>query len=58
MKMVKLNVEIEISLEKYEMLMATLKDVSGNEKKEDLEAFIASGLEYDIEEDNCKFLFD
>ena len=55
---VKLNIEIEISKKEYDYLMMCLKDVSGSEKKEDLEGFIGSGLEYEIEENNSEWLFD
>lgn len=59
MKMkINLNIEIEISNEKYKELMENLKDVCGSNDKRSLENFISSGLEYDIEENNSKFLFD
>ena len=56
--MIKLNVLVEVSEENYEFLMINLKDVSGCVEKKDLEEFISSGLEYDIENNSSMFLFD
>ena len=58
MKKVELNIKIEVSVEEYEYLMMCLKDCSGKEKKEDLEDYIKSGLEYEIEKNNSVWLFD
>ena len=58
MEKVKLNISIEISKEKYDLLMFNLKDVSGCDKKEDLEEYISDGLEFDIMENDFEFLFD
>ena len=54
--MIKLNVVVEVSEENYEFLMINLKDVSGCVEKKDLEEFISSGLEYDIENNSSMFL--
>ena len=50
MKKVKLNIEIEISEEKYNEMIENLNDVSGFDSKEDLEVYIGSGVENEIEE--------
>ena len=50
MRKVKLNIEIEISEEKYNEMIENLNDVSGFDSKEDLEVYIGSGVENEIEE--------
>ncbi len=58
MKKVELNIKIEVSEKEYLYMLKCLKDISGSEKKEDLENFIGSGLEYEIEENNSVWLFE
>jgi hypothetical protein len=39
-------------------MIENLKGICGSEKKEDLESFIGSGLEYEIEENDSLWLFE
>lgn len=49
MKKVKLNVSFEIDSDVYNKWLEILNDVSGCKSKEELEEFIVSGIEGDLE---------
>jgi len=58
LEMKELVIKVVVSEEKYNEMIENLKIVSGWDSKEELEVYISSGLENEIENNVYGFLFD
>ena len=58
LEMKELSIKVVVSEEKYNEMIENLKIVSGWDSKEELEVYISSGLENEIENNVYGFLFD
>ena len=58
LEMIELSIKVVVSEEKYKEMIENLKIVSGWDSKEELEVYISSGLENEIEDNVYGFLFD